>query len=485
MKSSKISQHPLGFMEIEDKPSKEQLREYYTEQYFQSNQSTYRSAYSEAEYIFINNKIEQRAQLVNKLRNGRLGTMLDVGCGEGFVMSYFKKNGWEVAGLDYSRAGLSSMNPHCLPMLTVGDIEILLNELVDAKRKFDLIWLGNVLEHVLDPVALMCQMRELVNINGVLVVTVPNDFSFVQRRALELGHVSSEFWVKTPDHLSYFDASSLSKLGAATGYKCQHMLADFPIDWYLFHEGSNYWANSAIGAPIHHARVELENLIAERPTHLVNRFYESMADLGFGRGLTAFFTSRVEPADAYVCMGRHVRTYQGYSIRSVQPDDIESIRQWRNSQMSILRQQHLVSATEQVKYYEENIWPTLTEPQPKNILLAYLLNDKLIGYGGLVHIDWECFRAEVSFLLNPLRTCNAISYAFDFSVFLRLIKTIAFKDLKLHKLHGETYANRTTHINVLESAGFELEGRMRQHVSVDGTLVDSLIHGCLSRCHTQ
>jgi RimJ/RimL family protein N-acetyltransferase len=147
--------------------------------------------------------------------------------------------------------------------------------------------------------------------------------------------------------------------------------------------------------------------------------------------------------------------------------------------MNVLRQKNEISQEEQLAYYDKYVWPTLAYPHPKNILMAYLKNGKLIGYGGLVHIGWEDRRGEVSFLLNPIRTCDQQAYKRDFLVFLRLIKSLAFEDLKLQKLYTETFASRTFHIGVLEAAGFSLEGRMRQHVIINNESVDSLIHGCL------
>jgi len=45
----------------------------------------------------------------------------------------------------------------------------------------------------------------------------------------------------------------------------------------------------------------------------------------------------------------------------------------------------------------------------------------------------------------------------------------------------ETYALRKHHINVLEDAGFELEGVMRDHVRIGGKFVDSLIHSLIKK----
>jgi 2-polyprenyl-3-methyl-5-hydroxy-6-metoxy-1,4-benzoquinol methylase/RimJ/RimL family protein N-acetyltransferase len=479
MDTSKICRHPIGFLEFSDKPTKEELRTYYADRYFQTSQGNYRSAYGPVELIYSDNKLAQRVQIIDGLLTGRIGSMLDVGCGEGFAMAHFQRLGWTVTGLDYSQAGVAAMNPHCLPLLTTGDIDTLLKQIGQSGRKFDLIWLSNVLEHVIDPVDLMSQIRKLLSDGGVLVIIVPNDFSPVQTQLVQQGHISEQFWITPPDHLSYFDNYSLRALGVATGYRCLNVIADFPIDWFLYHPGSNYVADRSLGPAAHRARVQLENLLANKPIHQINQFYEVMAGLGFGRQLTAFFSINGKTTYSYACLRRQRISYRGYTIRPVQLSDIEFIRQWRNAQMDVLRQKNEISAIEQFSYYEKRVWPTMTDPHPPQLLLAYLINDELIGYGGLVHIDWENRRAEVSFLVDPIRTTDVQVYAQDFSAFLQLIKTLAFDDLRLRRLFTETYATRKFHISVLESSGFALEGVLQQQVIIDDRPIDSLIHGCL------
>ena len=188
-----------------------------------------------------------------------------------------------------------------------------------------------------------------------------------------------------------------------------------------------------------------------------------------------------KPSDGYACLVRKQISYQYYSIRAVEVSDIELIRQWRNAQMDVLRQQREIIPAEQLAYYEQHIWPTLGDVRPENILLAYSLGDRLIGYGGLVHIAWEHRRAELSFLLDPARGINEHSYRCDFSAFLQLIKSLAFEDLNLQRIYTETYAHRTHHISVIEATGFSHEGTLRENILLNGQPVDSLIHSCLKK----
>jgi RimJ/RimL family protein N-acetyltransferase len=82
-------------------------------------------------------------------------------------------------------------------------------------------------------------------------------------------------------------------------------------------------------------------------------------------------------------------------------------------------------------------------------------------------------------LLDPAKKNDRIEYTAYFSIYLKLLKEIAFQDLGLNRLFTETYATREHHISVLEAAGMRLEGIMRKHVIVDGLLSNSLIHGYL------
>jgi RimJ/RimL family protein N-acetyltransferase len=167
------------------------------------------------------------------------------------------------------------------------------------------------------------------------------------------------------------------------------------------------------------------------------------------------------------------------SLRAVAPGDIEAIRLWRNAQMEVLRQSAVISVKEQRSYYEEHIWPDMASSRPRRILLAIDVGGCLVGYGGLVHIDWEDRRAELSFLLEPRLEKNPPGRAVLFSRFLRLVQVLAFADLGLSRLWTETYAHRGEHISTLQASGFQLEGCLREHVIINGKPTDSLLHGLL------
>ena len=182
----------------------------------------------------------------------------------------------------------------------------------------------------------------------------------------------------------------------------------------------------------------------------------------------------------YICLEKIRYSFGGYSIIPIRKTDMELIRQWRNEQIEILRQKMPITMREQRRYFKEFIKPLFNEKKPDQILFSYLLNEELIGYGGLTNIDWESKRAEVSFILDTKRTIDGSLYRKEFSSFFKLIRQIAFKCLFFHRLYIEIFDIRLFRIFLFEEEGFVLEGRLKDHVLINKTYYDSLIYGLIN-----
>lgn len=134
----------------------------------------------------------------------------------------------------------------------------------------------------------MHRLSAMVVNNGLLVLTVPNDGTPLQEKMFQHGAIDERFWIAVPDHMSYFTLESLKSIARATGWCVQSAMADFPIDWFLLHPGSNYVQDTVNGPAAHKARLLMENLIGEHEHDRAVAFYVAMAELGLGRCITAF-----------------------------------------------------------------------------------------------------------------------------------------------------------------------------------------------------
>lgn len=186
----------------------------------------------------------------------------------------------------------------------------------------------------------------------------------------------------------------------------------------------------------------------------------------------------------YKILGASPWIYGKYSISSVRMEDAECIRNWRNTQISALRQKKELSKLEQAIYFNGLIKHEFDLDHPPQILVRFCFEEELIGYGGIVHLDWTNLRGEVSFLLETSRIENHHQYAAELSFFFHLIKEVAFTKLGLNKLSTEAYAHRDHHVSAIEEAGFRRDGVLREHALIEGKWVDAVVASCLSSEYT-
>lgn len=97
------------------------------------------------------------------------GKVLEVGCGNGILLDYLKKNklAEEVWGVD-----LNANNQYSLENFFQGKIEDVLNNI--PENYFDTIICNDVLEHLADPSLVLKILITKLNNNGRIVASIPN-----------------------------------------------------------------------------------------------------------------------------------------------------------------------------------------------------------------------------------------------------------------------------------------------------------------------
>jgi len=103
-------------------------------------------------------------------------TVLDFGCGPGFLMEYLIEKDFQVAGLEFSKESLQIVNQKLSgnPNFS-GAFEF--DSLISQHLKFDIITLVEVIEHLNDFIlnSTFMNIKKLLSDDGVLIITTPNN----------------------------------------------------------------------------------------------------------------------------------------------------------------------------------------------------------------------------------------------------------------------------------------------------------------------
>lgn len=165
-----------------------------------------------------------------------------------------------------------------------------------------------------------------------------------------------------------------------------------------------------------------------------------------------------------------------FSLVPIRLEDRHEIRRWRNDQISILRQSKPLSEKDQDIYFSEVVQKLFDQQYPAQILFSFLYKGELIGYGGLVHIDWVNLNAEISFLSATERANDSELFVSDWIDYLKMISIVADRYLNFIKIYTYAYDVRPNLYIALERSGFTEEARLRKHALVANKMTDVLIH---------
>lgn len=143
--------------------------------------------------------------------------VLDLGCGEGRFSRALRDHGALPVGVDVAQEAIDRARA-ANPWLEARHVPEGA-PLPFADQSFDAVWAGEVLEHVVDTVALVAELRRVLGFGGVLLVTTPYHGRVATAvLALRGGAFEQHFDPRT-DHLRFFTARSVAGLLRDGGFK--------------------------------------------------------------------------------------------------------------------------------------------------------------------------------------------------------------------------------------------------------------------------
>lgn len=288
--SFELKENKWGFYQVAQCPTEEELARYYQEKYYQdSPDATYCSHYSQEELEYIAGKMEEKVYCIRKLVRGGRSSFLDIGCGEGFALSHLKKAGFDVYGLDFSSYGINNHNSEMMAYFKQGDIFESCKELIASGKRFSVVNMDNVLEHVRKPLEMVKLCYELLLPEGIFIVDVPNDFNPLQNFLVKEGYIKNKKWVGLPDHLSYFNRDGLLHLCQECGFKREFVMCTEFIEFLAMNPETNYYDHPETGHGCHLGRMRQERLLREISLEKKMKLQRVMGELEIGRNLVGIF----------------------------------------------------------------------------------------------------------------------------------------------------------------------------------------------------
>ena len=186
-------------------------------------------------------------QLVQQLPGARLA-VLDVGGGNGWLLSLVREQDARVAethevDLDESARPAAEAAGHVFHCQRIEDFS--------SDRRFDLVIMLNIIEHVADPGLVLRRVAGLLSEHGVVLIKTPNTDT-LDRRLFQRHNWGG---LHCPRHWVLFTAPGFLRLARQSGLE--------PV-WLRYTQGAPQWAASVLGWLADRGWV---SITAERPMH--------------------------------------------------------------------------------------------------------------------------------------------------------------------------------------------------------------------------
>lgn len=187
-----------GFVISNPRPDSQTIGEYYFSHAYISHNAKPNGLVDLAYFLARKFTLQWKRRLITRFN--KPGSLLDYGCGTGEFLNICKKGGWDCYGVEPSEQARN------LALQTTG--ATILNKYEDlSNKRFDVITLWHVLEHVHDLDNLILKLKDSLTKSSTLLIAVPNHKS-------PDAQVYQEYWAgyDVPRHLWHFSKETMTRL---------------------------------------------------------------------------------------------------------------------------------------------------------------------------------------------------------------------------------------------------------------------------------
>lgn len=201
-----------GMVHVNPRIPDESIFEIYRDHYFQRSTD----GYGGYELIAPMRKrtFQRWYETIRPFLPAERGNALDVGCAAGYFMDILAEDGWTTDGIELDEGMAAELIGKGY---RVTDVPL---ERFQAPRKYRIITLFDVIEHLPGVSGDMAKIASLLEEDGILAVVTPNVAS-PQRKLMG----KRWFQFKPREHIHYFSPATLARLAARHGLRPVHVSA--------------------------------------------------------------------------------------------------------------------------------------------------------------------------------------------------------------------------------------------------------------------
>jgi methionine biosynthesis protein MetW len=175
------------------------------------------SARYEASSVMPENKYDRTRILLEWIGEGK--RVLEVGCSTGYISRLLVDRKCEVTGVEIDPVAAERARSYCREVLVL-DLNSPSWVGSFGSRKFEVVLLADVLEHLSDPWRVLREIAGLLDVAGSVVISLPNLVHFVTRARIALGQFNyTSTGTLDHTHLRFFTVKTARELIQSAGYR--------------------------------------------------------------------------------------------------------------------------------------------------------------------------------------------------------------------------------------------------------------------------
>lgn len=189
------------------RPSEDEIGKYYDSEEYISHTDQANSPINLIYKIARQYALRSKKKLINSIAKDKKGRILDYGCGTGYFLETMKSNDWKTYGIEPNDKARAIATQKVKVKRSIDELDL-------KNKKFDIITLWHVLEHIHDLNSTIKSLKTILKEKGKIIIAVPNIESYEES-------IFGEEWAAydVPRHLYHFSQETMKTLMLKHGLK--------------------------------------------------------------------------------------------------------------------------------------------------------------------------------------------------------------------------------------------------------------------------